>query len=134
MRTTKKKDTQVRVAPYLRASRDRYGTEKSVGDQEIDYKQSLVGSPEWTEVAFFRDNNRSASRFATKTREDFVKLVEAIDARRDRPTVDLGILPVAAPAEGVRGPGRVVPGAGRQVVRVHRWPGVRSGQCLGPAL
>lgn len=80
MRTTNKKDTQVRVAPYLRASRDRYGTEKSVGDQEIDYKSSLANNADWAEVAVFRDNNRSASRFATKTREDFVKLVEAIDA------------------------------------------------------
>jgi site-specific DNA recombinase len=69
-----------RVTPYLRASKDRYGNSKSVKDQSVDFDGSLAAHPTWAQAGMFKDNNRSASRFATRDREAFVLLVAAIEA------------------------------------------------------
>lgn len=80
---TSRKPSQpkLRVAPYLRASKDRYGQQKSVTDQATDYDASFkVHSGEWVEVDRFVDNDRSASPYAKKEREDFERLKAAIAA------------------------------------------------------
>lgn len=71
----------LRVALYCRASDDDSGTEKSVDDQEgvgrgwADRNGCVV-------VDVYKDNDRSASRFATKDREDFERLMEDLRAGR----------------------------------------------------
>lgn len=69
-----------RVAPYFRASLDRFGRMKSVTDQSAEYEEDRAEQPGWLEVARFSDNSLSASRFARKAREDFGKLVALIEA------------------------------------------------------
>lgn len=69
----------LRVALYCRVSLDKAGDEKSVDDQEaeglrwIDRHQAVL-------VDTYRDPNRSASRFATKQRENFNRLLDDIEA------------------------------------------------------
>jgi DNA invertase Pin-like site-specific DNA recombinase len=69
----------LRVALYCRVSLDKVGDEKSVDDQEaeglrwVDRHQAVL-------VDTYRDPNRSASRFATKQRENFNRLLEDIEA------------------------------------------------------
>jgi site-specific DNA recombinase len=71
--------TGLRVGLYCRVSQDRDGTEKSVDDQEA------VGRG-WVEAAgavvadIYRDADRSASRFATREREEFTRLRHDIEA------------------------------------------------------
>ena len=74
------------AAGYFRVSSNPDETEqKSVGDQETEY----LGWAARTEVQYgpadlFKDDDRSASMFATRQRENFTKLREAIEAGRYR--------------------------------------------------
>jgi DNA invertase Pin-like site-specific DNA recombinase len=69
----------LRLALYCRASEDSTGREKSVTDQETDgHRWAEARGCEVT--ATFTDNDRSASRFATKARPEFDRLVKEIDA------------------------------------------------------
>lgn len=70
---------KVTALTYSRASSDQKAQGKSVGDQD-DLSEADVKSNRWSlkEAHRFRDNDRSASRYARKKREDFPKLVELI--------------------------------------------------------
>mgnify|MGYP000005008269 CR=1 FL=1 len=69
----------LRLALYCRVSDDAKETGKSVTDQETAGRR-------WSDaqgcriVEVFRDNDRSASRFATREREDFDRLIQVITA------------------------------------------------------
>jgi len=64
---------------YCRVSQDRDGTEKSTEDQEAEGRR-------WAErqhvllAEVYRDNDRSASRFATRQREDFTRMMADLAA------------------------------------------------------
>jgi DNA invertase Pin-like site-specific DNA recombinase len=72
----------LRVALYLRASKDAGGMEKSVTDQGaegaawVEHVGARVVDPAYV------DNGRSASRFATRERDAFVRLVADVEAGR----------------------------------------------------
>lgn len=69
----------LRAGLYCRVSLDDDGTERSVSDQE-------AGGRRWAEAAgvtvadVYRDSDRSASRFATRQREDFERLLADLAA------------------------------------------------------
>jgi site-specific DNA recombinase len=69
----------LRLALYCRASEDSTGKEKSVTDQEAEGHR-WASTRGCRVSATFTDNDRSASRFATKARPQFERLVEAIIA------------------------------------------------------
>lgn len=62
---------------YGRKSTDDRG--KSVADQLAE-AQEAIAEHDWTPGRTFSDDNRSASRFATKQREDFAQLLAHIEA------------------------------------------------------
>ncbi len=70
-----------RVGLYCRVSFDPNGNEKSVGDQEVDGRvwARKVGA-QLARRHIYRDSDRSASRFATKQRESFDRLLADIAA------------------------------------------------------
>jgi DNA invertase Pin-like site-specific DNA recombinase len=71
--------TDLRAGMYCRVSQDRDGTEKSTEDQEAEGRR-------WAErqhvllAEVYRDNDRSASRFATRQREDFTRMMADLAA------------------------------------------------------
>jgi DNA invertase Pin-like site-specific DNA recombinase len=71
--------TGLRVALYCRVSSDRFGTEKSVNDQEttghdwIDTQGAVL-------AGVYRDANRSASEYARREREEYLRLLHDIQA------------------------------------------------------
>jgi site-specific DNA recombinase len=67
----------VRALRYQRASQDKKEQGKSVGDQG-KLNVAEVTKYGWTDAGSFTDNDRSASRHATKERPDFELLIEAI--------------------------------------------------------
>lgn len=68
---------QVRALRYQRASQDKKEQGKSVGDQgKINLAEITKRS--WTDAGSFTDNHRSASRHATREREQFELLIERI--------------------------------------------------------
>ena len=69
----------LRVALYCRVSLDKGGDEKSVDDQEAEGLR-WIDQHQATLVDTYRDPNRSASRFATKQRENFNRLLADIEA------------------------------------------------------
>ena len=70
------------VREYLRVSLDRSGTGKSP-DQQHDEIAAEADRRGWQIHAIpYRDDNRSASRFATKRREGFAKLISDLDEGR----------------------------------------------------
>ena len=73
---------QLSVREYLRVSKDRQQTGKSP-DQQHDENVISIERQGWTLHADppYRDTDRSASRFATKAREDFKRLID--DLERD---------------------------------------------------
>jgi DNA invertase Pin-like site-specific DNA recombinase len=73
---------KLRVAVYLRVSRDRYGVKKSVEEQAYEFEQDLRDHPEWTEFDRYEDNSLSASRFAEKDRPEFARMTGDVDGRR----------------------------------------------------
>jgi DNA invertase Pin-like site-specific DNA recombinase len=65
---------------YCRVSLDQDGTEKSVNDQEIEGRAWVRQEGALLEERHvYRDSDRSASRFATKQRESFNRLLDDID-------------------------------------------------------
>lgn len=66
---------------YRRVSKDRSGRERSVGQQH-DENADHAAQQGWTLGEPYEDNDRSASEYATRTRDDFARLVE--DVERDR--------------------------------------------------
>ncbi len=69
----------VRAARYQRASQDKKEQGKSVTDQG-KLNKTEVTRHGWSDAATFTDNDRSASRYATKDRPDFERLIEGIRA------------------------------------------------------
>lgn len=68
---------------YGRASRDPRKRGRSVGDQ-LDSGRDLCDSYGWPVVEEFKDIDRSASRHARRTRDDFEALIAAIEAKKGR--------------------------------------------------
>ncbi|WP_166805529.1 recombinase family protein [Cryobacterium sp. Hb1] len=75
-------DRNLRVREYLRVSLDRSGTGKSP-DQQHDEITTEAQRRGWqVHSSPYRDDNRSASRFATKRREGFAQLIADLDEGR----------------------------------------------------
>src|SRR6266567_721830 len=73
--------SDLRVGLYCRVSLDKGGTEKSVDDQEAVGRQWVErAGAKLEERHVYRDADRSASRFATKQRENFNRLLGDIEA------------------------------------------------------
>jgi DNA invertase Pin-like site-specific DNA recombinase len=70
---------EVRAGRYQRASQDKKEQGKSVGDQG-KLNVAEINRNDWTASATFTDNDRSASRHATKERPQFELLMDAIRA------------------------------------------------------
>jgi site-specific DNA recombinase len=68
---------EVRALRYQRASQDKKEQGKSVHDQGV-LNVKEVTSRGWSDAGTFTDNDRSASRHATKDRPEFELLIEAI--------------------------------------------------------
>jgi len=68
---------------YGRASRDPKKRGRSVGDQ-LDTGRDLCDAHNWPVVEEFKDIDRSASRHARRSRDDFEALLTAIEARKGR--------------------------------------------------
>jgi DNA invertase Pin-like site-specific DNA recombinase len=68
-----------RVLLYLRISSDPDGREVGIDKQRADGR-ALCKRNGWTIVDEFKDNNKSASRYARKVRPDFSRMLETIDA------------------------------------------------------
>ena len=71
--------TDLRGGIYCRVSQDRDGTEKSTEDQEAEGRR-WSGRQHVLLAEVYRDNDRSASRFATKDRPEFDRLLGDIEA------------------------------------------------------
>src|SRR3954447_10628528 len=67
----------VRALRYQRASQDKKEQGKSVHDQGV-LNVKEISSRAWSDAGSFTDNDRSASRHATKDRPQFELLIEAI--------------------------------------------------------
>jgi DNA invertase Pin-like site-specific DNA recombinase len=65
----------IRAAQYLRVSLDRSGHARSTDEQRADNERAVAEQPGWTLVETYRDDNRSASRYARKVREDYARLL-----------------------------------------------------------
>ncbi|WP_018791547.1 recombinase family protein [Salinispora arenicola] len=70
---------EVRALRYQRASQDKKEQGKSVHDQGV-LNLAEITKRSWTDAGSFTDNHRSASRRATKEREQFELLIEQIRA------------------------------------------------------
>lgn len=66
---------------YLRVSDDKSGSARSTTEQH-DENQEAADDRGWTLGEPYRDNDRSASKFARKVREDFGRLVGDLEAGR----------------------------------------------------
>jgi DNA invertase Pin-like site-specific DNA recombinase len=66
---------------YLRVSKDKSGRRRSVDEQHAD-NQTAADERRWTLGEPYADNDKSASRFARRIREDFGKLISDLEARR----------------------------------------------------
>ncbi|MEU0155722.1 recombinase family protein [Micromonospora fulviviridis] len=71
--------SDVRALRYQRASQDKKEQGKSVHDQGV-LNLAEITKRSWTDAGSFTDNHRSASRRATKEREQFELLIEQIRA------------------------------------------------------
>jgi site-specific DNA recombinase len=67
----------VRAGIYVRLSSDPRGRGKSVAEQEADSRTDC-DKRGWQITAVYRDNNRSASKYATRDREQFTRLLADI--------------------------------------------------------
>jgi site-specific DNA recombinase len=69
----------LRAVIYTRVSQDRNGIGRSVTDQERECR--VVCEREgWQVISVFCDNDRSASRYATKSRPEFAQVLDLIDS------------------------------------------------------
>jgi len=66
---------------YARVSQDDSGRARSVGEQLAECR-AVCAREGWSVDAVFEDNDRSASRYATKARPAFAELEAAIGERR----------------------------------------------------
>src|SRR5690242_6574785 len=75
--TTPPAAATVRVAQYLRVSLDKSGQARSTDEQQSDNERAVAEHAHdgWALVATYRDDNRSASPYARKVREDFARLL-----------------------------------------------------------
>lgn len=64
---------------YTRVSSDPRGHQRSVSEQEAECR-AVCEREGWSVVAVHSDNDRSASRFATKARPGFARMLGALDA------------------------------------------------------
>lgn len=71
----------VRAGIYVRLSSDPRGRGKSVAEQEADSRADC-DKRGWEIVQVYRDNDRSASKYAKRDREAFQQLVADVEARR----------------------------------------------------
>lgn len=71
----------VEALDYSRASADKKREQYSVSEQAALNREQIARHG-WRQGASFVDNDRSASRYATKQREDFGRLVTAIESGR----------------------------------------------------
>ncbi|QRX90843.1 recombinase family protein [Streptomyces noursei] len=71
----------LRAVIYARVSSDPHNRGKSVADQIAECKRECAQRG-WRLVEVFEDNDRSASRYATKERKDYARLVEFLRAGR----------------------------------------------------
>ncbi|WP_431881500.1 recombinase family protein [Micromonospora chalcea] len=71
--------SDVRALRYQRSSQDKKEQGKSVHDQGL-LNLAEITKRSWTDAGSFTDNHRSASRRATKEREQFELLIEQIRA------------------------------------------------------
>lgn len=85
----------LRAAIYDRVSSDRRQTRRSVTEQNNENRSAATENG-WDVVAAFVDNDRSASRFARKTRPDWERLVAGIDAK------DFDVVVLWEPSRGSR--------------------------------
>jgi len=76
-----RKPPEVVAREYLRVSVDRSGQARSTDEQHAE-NQAAAESLDWSLGEPYRDDGRSASRYARKAREDFGRLIE--DLERDR--------------------------------------------------
>lgn len=70
---------EVAALRYQRASGDKKQEGKSVTDQGKENVRTITAH-EWRDAGSYTDNARSASRHATREREDFERLIEDIGA------------------------------------------------------
>ncbi|MFG2067737.1 recombinase family protein [Micromonospora tulbaghiae] len=71
----------LRAVIYARVSDDDKKQRRSVGEQEQECQQGAADHG-WTVAEVFVDNDRSASRYARKTREAYVKLLDYLATAR----------------------------------------------------
>jgi site-specific DNA recombinase len=64
----------MRAVIYARVSDDERQDHRSVGEQELECREAATGHG-WTVDKVFTDNSRSASRYATKVREEYERLL-----------------------------------------------------------
>jgi site-specific DNA recombinase len=64
-----------RAGQYLRVSLDRSGRARSVDEQQVDNERAAERQG-WEIVASYADPNRSASRYATRARENYLRLLD----------------------------------------------------------
>jgi DNA invertase Pin-like site-specific DNA recombinase len=64
---------------YLRVSKDRRGRQASVTEQHEDNAANASGLGVAIQGKPYNDNDRSASRYATKTRDDFARLISDLE-------------------------------------------------------
>ncbi|NEN51041.1 recombinase family protein [Modestobacter muralis] len=70
----------MRAALYTRVSSDPNDRGRSVAEQEAECR-AVCERNGWTVVEVFSDNDRSASRYATKDRPQYRRLIEFVEAR-----------------------------------------------------
>jgi site-specific DNA recombinase len=74
----RRRDRRLRVILYARVSKDIRRDERSVSDQ-LDIGRAVAAEEGWAIVGEYADNDRSASRYATQEREDWPKVIAAIE-------------------------------------------------------
>lgn len=88
---------EVKAVIYTRVSRDRSGTQRSCRQQEAECRRFVERQPDWMlHDRVYSDNDRSASRYATKPREEWEDLL--IELERGR----FGVLVVWEPSRATR--------------------------------
>lgn len=70
----------LRFGQYLRVSRVKKGVRPKSTDEQNDENVPVADERGWDIVATYRDDDRSASRYATKAREDYLRLIGDLEA------------------------------------------------------
>lgn len=77
-----KGDVCLTTREYLRVSTERYGEGKSPDQQHADNTVAATSRGWQLHPDSYRDDDRSASRYAKRDREDFKRLIEDLKADR----------------------------------------------------